>query len=95
MYSRVQFLGEIIEYKNKCDLILSRAVSKISNLIYMCSPILKKNGKLIMMKKIKNDYKEITESLNLMYANKIKIKSMITTSLLKEGKIVYILDKKF
>jgi 16S rRNA (guanine527-N7)-methyltransferase len=89
---RAESLGKIKTHNNCYSLILARAVSDISTLIELCAPILNNSGKLVMMKKIKNNSEEIKNSMFLMHANKIKIKSTIITSTVGEGKIIIIFN---
>nr|UXY88477.1 glucose-inhibited division protein B [Cryptomonas curvata] len=89
---RAESLGKIKKHNNCYSLILARAVSDISTLIELCAPILNNSGKLLMMKKIKNNSEELRNSMFLMHDNKIKIKSTIITSTVGEGKIIIIFN---
>jgi 16S rRNA (guanine527-N7)-methyltransferase len=89
---RAESLGKIKKYNSYYSIILARAVSDTSTLIGLCAPILNKSGKLLMMKKIKNNSEELKKSIFLMHANKIKIKSTIITSTVDEGKFIIIFN---
>nr|UXY87974.1 glucose-inhibited division protein B [Cryptomonas curvata] len=88
---RAEILGKIKKHKNFYNLILARAVSDISILIELSSPLLTKMGKLMMMKKIYGISEEIKNSLFSMCNKKIKIKTIIITSARYEGKMIMIL----
>ena len=58
-------------HKNEFDIVTSRAVSKLSNLIVYCVPLVKKNGYFIPMKA--NCEEEMQEALPIIKKMAIKI----------------------
>lgn len=90
---RVEFLSIIRDPSLKYNFILTRAVSEISILLNLTKMLLASSGKLVMMKGIKNINQELYQSLPIIYNEKSSFKSIYTTSILKDGKIILIFKK--
>ena len=61
------------------DIVTCRAVSKLSNLLLYCAPLMKKNGYFIAMKA--NCEEEIKESLSILKRKQLKIENIIEFNL--------------
>jgi 16S rRNA (guanine527-N7)-methyltransferase len=91
--TRAEWLGKTLNHRKCYNFIFTRAVSDISELIKICLPLLERTGKLFMMKKIKNNSQELKNSLYIILNNKSKLKSIVVTSILEEGKIILVINK--
>nr|UXY87475.1 glucose-inhibited division protein B [Cryptomonas sp.] len=91
--TRAELMGSIKKHTMSYDFVLIRAVSAFPKLIGFCIPLLKSSGKLFILKKIKNIHNEICNCSFFLSSYRSKIKSLITTSLVKEGKVVLTVNR--
>lgn len=74
-HSRAEELGRDNEYREKFDIICSRAVASLNVLLEYTIPLLKKDGKALIMKG-SNVQEEITQAKNAMEKLNCKIKGI-------------------
>lgn len=88
IYSRIESIGKVKEFRGKFNFITARAVSEIKPLIQFSAPLLDKKGKFLILKQTENLNEEFRESLFFSSQNNKKVKGIFFVSNLKKGRVV-------
>ncbi len=72
---RVEELKKDMDYKNKFDFIFARAVSTVKNLIFWSLPLIKDQGKIVLLKggDLQKELKEISKLIKNLEVEEIQI----------------------
>lgn len=90
---RGEKLGHSINYQEKYDLVLSRAVADLSLLICLSITFLNTKGKFTAMKKINGCAKEINNTMVFFSKPNIKLKCLVKIDNEKMGKVLVVFKK--
>mmetsp|Transcript_56005 Transcript_56005/g.114472 ORF Transcript_56005/g.114472 Transcript_56005/m.114472 type:complete len:251 (+) Transcript_56005:1109-1861(+) len=90
---RAEILGKYITHKEVYDYVLTRAVAELNILTRICLPLVKSNGKIIIMKKILDFNQEVSDSTSSLTYFGGKIKSLVYVHSNNQGKIIVIIKK--
>ncbi len=91
---RGEKISNSIFHRNKYDIVTSRAVAELAELLEIFSTISNSKGKIIIMKKIEGFEKEINNTKNDFSEHDFKVKCLIKVDKKKSGKLV-ILYKRY
>jgi 16S rRNA G527 N7-methylase RsmG len=91
---RGEKISNSISHRNKYDIVTSRAVAELAELLKIFSTISNSKGKIIIMKKIEGFEKEINNTKNYFSELDFKVKCFIKVDKKKSGKLV-ILYKRY
>ena len=90
---RGEQLGNLLVYQEKFDIITSRAVAELIDLLPLFSCITSSKGKLIIMKKIEGCEKEIDSTSIYFPDPKFKLKCLVKVDRKRSGKVIIIYKK--
>jgi len=92
--SRIEGIGKLKEHRGNYDFLTARAVSETNPLIQFSSPLLKKNGKILLFKQTNKISEEFIHSQNSLKKSKKKIKGIFFVSPFNNGRIIIMFHKK-
>ena len=90
---RGEQLGNLLVHQEKFDIITSRAVAELIDLLPLFSYITSSKGKLIIMKKIEGCEKEIDSTSIYFPDPKFKLKCLVKVDRKRSGKVIIIYKK--
>ncbi|MDL2280471.1 16S rRNA (guanine(527)-N(7))-methyltransferase RsmG [Selenomonadales bacterium OttesenSCG-928-I06] len=92
VHSRAETLGKNKTYRESQDIVVSRAVAKLSVLSEYCLPLVKQNGCFVALKgaNLEEELKEAEKAINILGGTVFKTQNIVLPDLPDKRFIVYI-----